>query len=83
MMTGNIKKLTIFLLLLNGIGAIYGGLNLIIYPDGSSFHMPLYILEDSPFHSFLIPGVILFVANGLSSIFVLSAILFKQKNNKN
>jgi hypothetical protein len=80
-MVGNIKKLTIVLLLLNGIGALFGGYNLIAHPDGSSFHMPLSILKHSPFHNFLIPGIILFTVNGLSSLLVLLTILLKLKNN--
>ncbi len=45
-----------------------------MYPDGSGFGMPLSILAHTPFHDFLIPGIILFVANGLSSFIVCTAL---------
>jgi hypothetical protein len=67
--------LSIALLLINGLGALYGGGNLMIYPDGSGFGMPLSLLAHTPFHNFLIPGIILFIANGLSSILVCAALL--------
>lgn len=67
--------LSIALLLINGLGALYGGGNLMIYPDGSGFGMPLSLLACTPFHNFLIPGIILFVANGVSSIVVCTALL--------
>jgi len=65
------------LLLFNGIGALYGGWSLIAYPDGSNLQMPLEWLEHTPFSDYLIPGIILFIANGLCSIFVFAALLFK------
>jgi hypothetical protein len=67
--------LAITLLLINGLGALYGGGNLIMYPDGNGFGMPLSMLAHTPFHDFLIPGIILFAANGLSSIVVCAALL--------
>jgi membrane protein YdbS with pleckstrin-like domain len=48
-------------------------------PDGSSFGMPLSMLRHTPFTDFLLPGIILFVANGLCSLAVLAALLFKHK----
>jgi hypothetical protein len=69
------------LLLFNGFGALYGGGNLMLYPDGSGFGMPLSILTHTPFHTFLIPGIILFVANGLSSIVVCAALFFNLQHS--
>lgn len=65
------------LLIFNGIGALYGGLNLIIHPDGSSMQMSLDFLKHTPFQNYLIPGIILFIANGLFSFIVLTAVIFK------
>jgi ABC-type proline/glycine betaine transport system permease subunit len=65
------------LLLFNAIGALFGGWNLITHPDGSSLQMSLDFLKKTPFHTYLIPGIILFVANGLFSIFVLLALVFR------
>ena len=67
------------LLLFNGIGALYGGWSLMAYPDGSDLQMPIEWLERTPFSDFLIPGIILFIANGLCSIFVFAMLLFNHK----
>jgi hypothetical protein len=67
------------LLLFNGIGALYGGWSLMAYPDGSNLQMPIEWLERTPFSDFLIPGIILFIANGLCSIFVFAMLLFNHK----
>ena len=69
--------LATLILLFNGIGAIYGGWLLIINPDGSSLQLPLDLLKHSPFNDYLIPGIILFTANGLFSFFVLLGLIFK------
>lgn len=69
------------LLLFNGIGALYGGWSLMAYPDGSNLQMPIEWLERTPFSDFLIPGIILFIANGLCSIFVFVALLFQHKKS--
>src|SRR6266571_3767236 len=63
------------LLLIDGLGAIYGGSNLIIHPDGSSIQLSLDLLKHTPFKNYLIPGIILLVANGLFSVFAFTAIV--------
>lgn len=68
-----------FLLLFNGTGALYGGWNLITHPDGSSLQLPLQLLNHTPFDDYFIPGVILFIANGLFSNFVFGMILLQTK----
>lgn len=72
-----IKVVCILLLLLNGIGAFYGGLLLIIDPSGSKLGLPLSFLENSPFHNYLIPGIVLLIANGVFSFITLGIVLFK------
>jgi hypothetical protein len=54
-----------------GVTAIIGAVPLILYPQGDLLHMPLSLLEHSPFHSFLIPGIILLLANGVLSFVAL------------
>ncbi len=74
----------ILLILLLGflsIGALYGGLALIIKPDGSLFEMPTDILQYSPFKNFLIPGIILFFSFGVTPIYIIYAI-FKRPDNR-
>jgi hypothetical protein len=74
-----LKTLTVVLLLINILGAIYGSYNLIIYPDGSSLQLPLDWLQYSPFNDYLIPGIILISVNGLFGIFVFGTILFQHR----
>lgn len=75
-----LKILTAVLLLFNGIGAIYGGGNLILHPDGSSIDLSQEWLKHTPFSDYLIPGIVLFIANGLSSMFVLATLLLNHRN---
>lgn len=67
------------LLLINGAGAVYGGWNLMAYPDGSSIELSIEWLKPTPFSSYLIPGLLLFIFNGLLSFFVLGFILLRHK----
>lgn len=65
MASGNIaKNFLLFLLGFLAIGAWFGGLVLIIKPDGSLFQMDPAILQGS-FSDFFIPGVILLLVFGL------------------
>lgn len=56
------------LLLLNGISAVVAGAMLVYTPDGSSMEMPLSWLDHSPFHSYRIPGLLLFSVIGIGSL---------------
>lgn len=64
------------LLLFLSAGALYGGGALIIRPDGSLLQMQPWLIK-SPFPDFLIPGIILFVMNGLLPLLVIAGLLFK------
>ncbi len=55
------------------VGAVAASLLLIFYPSGELLQTPPDMLKDSPFSSFLIPGIILFLVNGLGQL--LAAIL--------
>lgn len=72
-----LNSIAILLLLLNGSGAIYGGWNLISQPDGSSLGLPLQYLINTPFDSYLIPGIILITVNGFFSLLTLGFLVFK------
>lgn len=51
------------------IGAIAGGATLVTSPLGEGLHMPLDLLKNTPFRSYLIPGLILcFVVGGSNLI---------------
>ncbi len=51
-----------------GIGAVAGGLGLLLDPSGAKLGLPLELLKHTPFASFLIPGVVLLLVNGLGSL---------------
>lgn len=74
-----IKIFAIALLLFNAFGALYGGISLIRFPDGSDLQMPLSILEHSPFKTFLVPGIVLLLVNGIGSFITLIFLLIKNK----
>ena len=75
------KIALIILLFLLGIGAIYGGSFLIISPSGELLGLPISMLEPSPFDSFLIPGIILFIILGLAPCLVIYGLVTKKNNN--
>jgi len=56
-----------------GVTSIVGSIPMILDPSGGLLRMPLSLLEHSPFHSFLIPGIILLVTNGLVAVVVFAA----------
>ena len=68
---------TAAILLFFGIGAVAGGLGVILDPSGESLGVSVNLLMDSPFKDFLIPGIILFTIIGLTSLLV-SYLTFKQ-----
>jgi len=51
-----------------GIGAVPAGLMMLLDPSGSSMGMPLSMLASTPFSTFLIPGILLLMVNGIGSI---------------
>jgi hypothetical protein len=51
-----------------GLGAVAGGLGLALDPSGTNVGLPIEMLENSPFSTFLIPGIVLFTVNGLGSL---------------
>ncbi|ATW26970.1 hypothetical protein [Candidatus Formimonas warabiya] len=71
-------QLLIFLHLFLGIGALFGGSTLIMDPSGGLIKMPLTLLEHSPFTSFLIPAIILFVILGVTPLIISYALITKR-----
>jgi hypothetical protein len=74
------KSILIALLGFLSLGAWYGGIVLILSPDGSLFNMPTDILSNSPFKTFLIPGIILLTVFGLFPIFVIYGLIKKPES---
>lgn len=71
---------SVVLLLFNLVGALYGGINLVTHPDGSSIQLSLELLEHTPFDDYLLPGTVLLVVNGLFCGFVVWKVLQNDSN---
>jgi hypothetical protein len=54
--------------ILVAIGALVSGAMLIIAPSGALLQAPPDMLNGSPFHDFLVPGIILFLVNGVGQL---------------
>lgn len=76
-MTRTLRIISVFLLFFLGISALGGGILLLSDPLGEESGMPLSFLEHSPFDSFIIPGIILILMNGLLSMVFAILVLFK------
>ena len=75
--TTTARNLLLLLLALLGLGALGGGGVLIASPSGKLMGMPLSLLAGSPFHSFLIPGLLLFLVLGVAPSLLVVALLKK------
>lgn len=71
------RLVLLLLLFFNSFTALWGGYRLIVQPDGGALGMPLRFLEATPFRDYLIPGLILFVCNGVFSLVIAFWVLFK------
>jgi hypothetical protein len=58
------------------VTAIWGAAFLILVPSGSPMKIPLTVLQHTWFHSFLIPGILLLVSNGLLGTVVFAIAAF-------
>src|SRR5215207_2459341 len=74
-----LRILAIILMLSTGINALAAGYCFIIDPSGNRLGMSTSFIQNSPFANFLIPGIILFIFNGILNIF--SAIVVMRKGN--
>ena len=63
-------KVTIALLVLLGLGALAGGLALLVRPDGSAMGFDVALLAGSPFPDYVVPGLILGGLFGIGSLAV-------------
>jgi len=64
-----------------GVGAIVGAVPMILWPHQMQWNLlPVSVLQHSPFHSFLIPGIILLFANGLLAFWVLWLVVARRSS---
>src|SRR5664279_5996482 len=61
-------KAAIVLEVLLGVGAVGGGVALMLGPRGEIMPLPLSALKGSPFDTYFVPGLILFGVLGLGSL---------------
>ncbi|MCE1201650.1 MAG: hypothetical protein LWX09_06085 [Bacteroidia bacterium] len=78
-MRASLKILVVLILLVNTIGAFYGGYSLLADPTGGLLQMPLDYLKHSPFSNYFWPGLILFVVNGLFGLLTLLTVILRHK----
>jgi len=76
----NTRSILLILLGFLGLGALGGGGALIISPSGKLLGMPLSMLAESPFNSFFMPGIILFLVLGLIPLCLIIALLKKPES---
>ena len=69
---------SISLLLLTAMNATVAGVLFIIDPSGHMMGMSVSYIKDSPFNSYLIPGIVLLIVNGLLN-FIAAYFVFKKK----
>jgi hypothetical protein len=60
-----------------GISAFAGGGSLMLEPNGSLLDMKLASLHHSPFSNYFIPGVLLFLLNGIFPLLIFFGLIFK------
>jgi len=75
-----VRIIALVALALLAITAMWGALLLIGDPSGHPMDIPVSVLEPSPFHSFLIPGILLLVSSGLlgAAVFVLTVLKIRR-----
>jgi hypothetical protein len=65
---GRLARAAIALEILLGVGAIGGGLALMVGPNGEILPLPVSALAGSPFANYFVPGAILFTIIGLGPL---------------
>lgn len=63
-----IARLAVGMEIFLGTGALFGGGSLILAPDGHLLGMSTHLLSGTPFRSFLVPGICLFVLVGVAPL---------------
>lgn len=65
----NIYRVSVIILLfVIGLSAVFTGILLMLEPDGKIIGLSTEILSFSPFSDFFIPGIFLFMLNGIANI---------------
>lgn len=75
-----LRTSAVMLLLLVAVNALVAGYLFIADPTGERLHIPVSMLEHSPFSDFLVPGIVLFVVNGVLNLVAAVFTIFQWKN---
>lgn len=82
-MTGRGAPLALYALVILlsflALNALAGGVLLIIEPDGALLGFPDGWMEHSPFRTYLIPGLILFTANGILPLLAILGLVTRRR----
>lgn len=73
------RTVTLVLLTLTGLNAVVAGFLFIVDPLGQKMGMTVDYLKFAPFETYLIPGIILFLVNGISNLLA-AFCLYHQKS---
>jgi len=73
-----LRILAVAILVFLGFGGVFGAWMLITDPSGAKFEWSLDLLNGTPFRSFLIPGIVLMLANGLLPLFIAVLTILKK-----
>jgi len=68
-----------FLHLILSLNALIGGGALLLDPQGSLMGLQAEWLQQTPFDSYFIPGLLLFTLNGILPLFALATLLFQPR----
>ena len=74
-----LRTTAVILLFMTSVNALVAGLLYIIDPSGAKLGMTTDLLQHSPFSSYLIPGIVLFVVNGVGCLWAAISTLSKMK----
>src|SRR6202165_1455865 len=73
-----VARLAVVLEIFLGIGALFGGGVFLLAPDGHLLGMTTKTLAGSPFQSYLVPGILLFLFGGIAPLLAAAITLRRQ-----
>jgi len=72
-----LRNSLIILLLFLSAGAFYGGILMLLDTSGALLGLPLYLLNYSPFKTYLFPGLFLVIFLGLTPLITALALIMR------
>lgn len=74
-----VRTISVLLLFFTGLNALYAGFLFMLDPSGNKMGMSIAYLSDSGFPSFFLPGLILFLVNGVVAVLTAMLTITEQK----